>query len=172
MRRSVQVMEVLIGKLADTWAPQIADQYLLDNVLAAEGIARSIMREEIGAACFNAHAHGHPPRAHEVLPARLRRGVYGRPALTVDGSTGGEDREVVLLGAILTPIHSAVALRPCLTAPDMALHCMCSPSQSHPPSLQCTSFVSWTTEEVLQWRNRCIICTSLVGFASFDRSRA
>ena len=59
-----------------------------------------------------------------------------------------------------------------LTAPDMALHCMCSPSQSHPPSLQCTSFVSWTTEEVLQWRNRCIICTSLVGFASFDRSRA
>jgi hypothetical protein len=34
--------------------------------------------------------------------------------LTVDGSTGGEDREVVLLGAILTPIHSAVALRPCV----------------------------------------------------------
>ena len=31
--------------------------------------------------------------------------------MTVDGSTGGEDREVVLLGAILTPIHSAVALR-------------------------------------------------------------
>ena len=50
-------MEVLIGKLADAWAPQIADQYLLDNVLAAEGIARSILREEIGAACFNAHAH-------------------------------------------------------------------------------------------------------------------
>jgi hypothetical protein len=34
--------------------------------------------------------------------------------LTVNGSTGGEDREVVLLGAILTPIHSAVALRPCV----------------------------------------------------------
>jgi hypothetical protein len=50
-------MEVLIGKLADAWAPQIADQYLLDNVLAAEGIARSILRKEIGAACFNAHAH-------------------------------------------------------------------------------------------------------------------
>jgi hypothetical protein len=50
-------MEVLIGKLADAWAPQIAGQYLLDNVLAAEGIARSILREEIGAACFNAHAH-------------------------------------------------------------------------------------------------------------------
>jgi hypothetical protein len=48
-----------LGKeiLADAWAPQIADQYLLDNVLAAEGIARSILREEIGAACFNAHAH-------------------------------------------------------------------------------------------------------------------
>ena len=27
---------------------QIAEQYLLDNVLAAEGIARSILREEIG----------------------------------------------------------------------------------------------------------------------------
>jgi hypothetical protein len=26
-------------------------------VLAAEGIARSILREEIAAACFNAHAH-------------------------------------------------------------------------------------------------------------------
>jgi hypothetical protein len=50
-------MEVLIGKLADAWAPQIADQYLLDNVLAVEGIARSILREEIGAACFNAHVH-------------------------------------------------------------------------------------------------------------------
>jgi hypothetical protein len=48
-------MEVLIGKLAD--------QYLLDNVLAAERGARAsqrasyILREEIGAACFNAHAH-------------------------------------------------------------------------------------------------------------------
>ena len=50
-------MEVLIGRLADAWAPQIADQYLLGNVLAAEGIAKSILREEIGAACFNAHAH-------------------------------------------------------------------------------------------------------------------
>jgi hypothetical protein len=50
-------MEVLLGKLADAWAPQIAEQYLLDNALAAEGIARSILREEIGAACFNAHAH-------------------------------------------------------------------------------------------------------------------
>jgi hypothetical protein len=50
-------MEVLIGKLADAWAPQIADHYLLDNVLAAEGIAKSILREEIGAVCFNAHAH-------------------------------------------------------------------------------------------------------------------
>jgi hypothetical protein len=38
---------------ADAWAPQIADQYLLDNVLAAEGIARSILREEIGAAWGN-----------------------------------------------------------------------------------------------------------------------
>jgi hypothetical protein len=27
------------------------------NVLATEGIAKSILREEIGAACFNAHAH-------------------------------------------------------------------------------------------------------------------
>jgi hypothetical protein len=41
-------IEVLIGKLADAWAPQIADQYLLDNVLAAKGIARSTLREEIG----------------------------------------------------------------------------------------------------------------------------
>jgi hypothetical protein len=49
--------EVLIGKLADAWAPQVAGRYLLDNVLAAEGIARSILREEIGAACFNAHGH-------------------------------------------------------------------------------------------------------------------
>jgi hypothetical protein len=48
---------VLIGRLADAWAPQIAEQYLLDNVLAAEGIAKCILREEIGAACFNAHAH-------------------------------------------------------------------------------------------------------------------
>jgi hypothetical protein len=50
-------MEVLIGKLADAWALQIAGKYLLDNVLAAEGIAKSILREEIEAACFNAHAH-------------------------------------------------------------------------------------------------------------------
>jgi hypothetical protein len=90
-------MEVLIGKLADAWAPQIAGQYLLDNVLAAEGIARSILREEIGAACFNAHAHillvgarSFASRAttrtrtfslwaHEVLPAGLRRGVRAAP---------------------------------------------------------------------------------------------
>jgi hypothetical protein len=38
MGRSVQGWRsCLIGKLADAWAPQIADQYLLDNVLAAEG---------------------------------------------------------------------------------------------------------------------------------------
>jgi hypothetical protein len=28
------------------WVPQIAEQHLLDNVLAAEGIAKSILREE------------------------------------------------------------------------------------------------------------------------------
>jgi hypothetical protein len=50
-------MEVLIGRLADAWAPKSTEQYLLGNVLAAEGIAKSILREEIGAACFNAHAH-------------------------------------------------------------------------------------------------------------------
>jgi hypothetical protein len=51
-------MEVLIGKLADAWAPQIAEQHLLDKVLAAESIGKSIiLREEIGAACFNTHAH-------------------------------------------------------------------------------------------------------------------
>jgi hypothetical protein len=40
-------MEVLIGRLAGAWAPEIAEQhqYLLDNVLAAEGIAKSILRE-------------------------------------------------------------------------------------------------------------------------------
>jgi hypothetical protein len=79
-------------KLADAWAPQIADQYLLDNVLAAEGIARSILREEIGAACFNAHAAAHPPWAHEVLPARLRRGVQAalrqRRAIQSSSSAG------------------------------------------------------------------------------------
>jgi hypothetical protein len=47
-------------------------------------------------------------------------------------STGGEDREVVLLGASYTNANTfssgLEAMR--LTAPDMALHCMCSPSQS------------------------------------------
>ena len=71
-------MEVLIGRLADAWAPQIADQYLLDNVLAAEGIAKCILCEEIGAACFKVHP-AHPPWAHEVLPAGLRRGVRAAP---------------------------------------------------------------------------------------------
>ena len=73
-------MEVLIGKLADAWAPQIADQYLLDNVLAAEGIARSILREEIGAACFNALAHILLGRTKSCqLTAGLRRGVRQTP---------------------------------------------------------------------------------------------
>ena len=48
-------MEVLIGRLADAWAPQIAGKYLLDNVLAAKGIAKSILREEIGAASTHMH---------------------------------------------------------------------------------------------------------------------
>ena len=48
--------------------------------------------------------------------------------MTVDGSTGGEDREEVLFGAILTFSSGLEAMR--LTAPDMALRCMCSPSQS------------------------------------------
>jgi hypothetical protein len=73
-------MEVLIGRLADAWAPQIADQYLLDNVLAAEGIAKSILREEIGAACFNAHAHILLGRTKFCQPpAGLRRGVRAAP---------------------------------------------------------------------------------------------
>ena len=71
-------MEVLIGKLADAWAPQIAEQYLLDNVLAAEGIARSILREEIGAACFNAHAHILLGRTKFCQPG-LRSGIRAAP---------------------------------------------------------------------------------------------
>jgi hypothetical protein len=63
-------MEVLIGRLADAWAPQIAEQYLLDNVLAAEGIAKSILLQR---------ARTHPPWVHEVLPAELRRGVRAAP---------------------------------------------------------------------------------------------
>jgi hypothetical protein len=73
-------MEVLIGKLADAWAPQIADQYLLDNVLAAEGIARSILREEIGAACFNAHAH--------ILLGRTK---FCQPSRAAERRTGGAE---------------------------------------------------------------------------------
>jgi hypothetical protein len=87
-------MEVLIGWLADAWAPQIAEQYLLDNVLAAEGIAKSILREEIGAACFIQRARPHPPWTHEVLPAGLRRGVRAapRPGREVQPSSGAGTR--------------------------------------------------------------------------------
>jgi hypothetical protein len=45
------------GQCRDGGPHRQAEQYLLDNVLAAEGISNSILREEIGAACFNAHAH-------------------------------------------------------------------------------------------------------------------
>jgi hypothetical protein len=72
-------MEVLIGKLADAWAPQIAEQYLLDNVLTAEGIARSILREEIGAACFNAHAHILLGRTKFCQPGYGAAGIRAAP---------------------------------------------------------------------------------------------
>jgi hypothetical protein len=62
------------------WAPQIADQYLSDNVLAAEGTAKSILREEIGAACcFNAHVHILLGRTKFYQPGYLRRGVRAAP---------------------------------------------------------------------------------------------
>ena len=59
------------------------DQYLLDNVLAAEGIARSsILREEIGAACFNAHAHIILGRTKFCQPG------YGSADQRISGSAG------------------------------------------------------------------------------------
>jgi hypothetical protein len=56
----------------DAWVQQIAGQYLLDNVLAAEGIAKSKKKMERPA---STRAHTHPPWVHEVLPAGLRCGV-------------------------------------------------------------------------------------------------
>jgi hypothetical protein len=77
-------MEVLIGRLADAWAPQIAEQYLLDNVLATECITKSILREEIGAACFNAHTHILLGRTGSCQPGR--RGRQGKEG---GGGVGG-----------------------------------------------------------------------------------
>jgi hypothetical protein len=50
-------MEVLIGKLADAWGTTDRWSVSPGQRTRREGIARSILREEIGAACFNAHAH-------------------------------------------------------------------------------------------------------------------
>jgi hypothetical protein len=69
-------MEVLIGKLADAWAPQIDDLYLLDNVLAAEGIAKSILREEIRAASTHMHTSSSGTRS-SASRATARRAAPG-----------------------------------------------------------------------------------------------
>jgi hypothetical protein len=72
-------MGVLIGRLADAWAPQIAEQHLLDNVLAAEDIAKSIIREEIGAVCASTRTHTSSLGARSSANAGLRRGVRATP---------------------------------------------------------------------------------------------
>ena len=72
-------MEVLIGKLADAWAPQIADQYLLDNVLAADGGHREEHPTGGNRSGLLQRARAHPPWAHEVLPAGLRSGIRAAP---------------------------------------------------------------------------------------------
>jgi hypothetical protein len=69
-------MEVLIGRLADAWAPQIAGKYLLDNVLAAKGIAKSILREEIGAASTHMHTSSLGARS-SASRATARRAAPG-----------------------------------------------------------------------------------------------
>jgi hypothetical protein len=77
-------MEILIGKLADACSPQIAEQYFLDNVLAAEGIAKSIMRKEIGGLLQRARTH--PSWTHEVL---------GSASRATARRTGGDGARVV-----------------------------------------------------------------------------
>jgi hypothetical protein len=64
---------------------QVADQYLLDNMLAAEGTtsgtAKSILREKIGAAALLQRARAHSPWAHGAATNFCQPGygaAYGR----------------------------------------------------------------------------------------------
>ena len=56
---SLAVREVGWGKkrnLAEAWAPDLADRYVIDSAEAAVGIATDLLREEFGAAVFTAQA--------------------------------------------------------------------------------------------------------------------
>ena len=46
----------LIKALAEAWAPDLAERYVIDSAEAAVGVATDLLREEIGAAVFKAQA--------------------------------------------------------------------------------------------------------------------
>ena len=46
----------LIKSLAEAWAPDLAERYVIDSAEAAVGIATDLLREEFGAAVFTAQA--------------------------------------------------------------------------------------------------------------------
>ena len=46
----------LIKALAEAWAPDLAERYVIDSAEAAVGVATDLLREEFGAAVFKAQA--------------------------------------------------------------------------------------------------------------------
>ena len=65
----------LIKALAEAWAPDLAERYVIDSAEAAVGVATDLLREEIGAAVFKAQA--------TILLDRLRYCMPGHEAAEV-----------------------------------------------------------------------------------------
>ena len=64
----------LIKALAEAWAPDLAERYVIDSAEAAVGVATDLLREEIGAAVLTQGAGDNPPRPPPVLHAWTRGG--------------------------------------------------------------------------------------------------
>ena len=61
----------LIKALAEAWAPDLAERYVIDSAEAAVGVATDLLREEFGAAVFKAQATDLLDRLRYCMPGHV-----------------------------------------------------------------------------------------------------
>ena len=88
----------LIKALAEAWAPDLAERYVIDSAEAAVGVATDLLREEFGAAVFKAQATVLLDRLRYCMPgheeAEVRRHTQRKQWLSREAHASCRGRAV------------------------------------------------------------------------------
>ena len=101
----------LIKALAEAWAPDLAERYVIDSAEAAVGVATDLLREEIGAAVFKAQATVLLDRLRYCMPgheeAEVRRHTQRKQWLSREAHASCRGRAMARFRCSATPAHKA-----------------------------------------------------------------